>query len=83
MGFVRWVLRFPKNLQATNYNINVVDFLRIKKGVKMPKKLNKKEEEVSRLDNDKPSVIAGADESSDFDSDLDEELEDSEDADWE
>ncbi|MBI2124273.1 hypothetical protein HYT92_00625 [Candidatus Pacearchaeota archaeon] len=49
----------------------------------MPKKLNKKEEEVSRLDNDKPSVIAGADESSDFDSDLDEELEDSEDADWE
>ncbi|HLD37389.1 MAG TPA: hypothetical protein VJA86_02275 [Candidatus Nanoarchaeia archaeon] len=51
----------------------------------MPKKLNKKEEEVSRVDIEKPSFIAGADDSSnsDFDSDLDEELEDSEDADWE
>jgi len=57
----------------------------VKKGVKMPKKLNKKEEEVSRVDIEKPSFIAGADDSSnsDFDSDLDEELEDSEDADWE
>ena len=31
MGFVSWVLRFPKNLQVKDYNINVVDFLRIKK----------------------------------------------------
>ena len=30
MEFVCWVLRFPKNLQVKDYNINVVDFLRIK-----------------------------------------------------